>query len=223
MITLGIKTTTRDNAIQFLRDRGVILDYAPEVTEDVPDTWAVKLAATFDKEPTADDIAKAMETVLIPAHTRVVEPEKIAFDAGVQDTDGLLKTAAPIKRVLTAATDKAGAVMEDAFYAVIRFKGDDGGLRMAAELDKGGTVANTFKLAARAEMLADAAVKGETLTRKEGRSRTIAAHKWTHTRTWFEDGAEQSEEITVDIAPVTIFQIDGENGVPSEELGRKYL
>lgn len=217
MLTLGIKTTTRENAIAFLRERGVILDYVPEVTEDVPDTWAVKLAATFDKEPTAEDIAKAMETVLIPAHTRVVEPEKVAFDAALQMTDGLLKTAAPITRNLPDGT------VENAFYATITFRGEKAGLDLASLIDSGGTVSSKFKLAARAELHAEATAKGETLTRKEGRSRTIAAHKWTYTRTWFEDGAEQSEEITVDIAPVTIFQIDGENGVPSEELGRKYL
>lgn len=205
MITLGIKAPDRDTAIQFLRDRGIILDYAPEVTEDVPDTWAVKLAATFDKDPSLEDIAGAMEKVLIPAHTRVTEPEKIVFDKGVHDVNGLnwQKNDPFISRVLTKAVlDAKGDVVtpevkDPNFYMMIVFADGKGGLDLAALLDVGGTINSKFKLAARAELTAEAVAKGETLVRKEALSRIIGA--------------------------VTVFKIDGENGVSSEELGRKYL
>lgn len=225
-MNLGIKTADRQTAIDFLIARGAILKYEPEERTLIPDKWITKaVPAVHDKEPSADDLAKLVEIIKVDEHEEVTKPEVIVFDAAVQDTDGLLKSSSPIVRTLTpAVVDKNGNVTTpavlDTFICRIRFKDDEAGIAMATALDEGGTISSKFKLAARAEMTAEAAAKGETLARKEAKSRAIPAH--TATLTKFDAEGAIIEE-TVDVGPVTVFQIGGESGIPPDELGRKYL
>lgn len=148
-INIGIRAPDRQTAINGLVAKGV-LEYFPETTVRVNDKWLVKLPAkTLDKEPSEAELLAMTEVLHVPAHDEVDMPETFLWDSFIIAETGFRD---PISRVLTAATEQSPAVLDTAFYAVLRTKATSLAQIKNGILNSGGTATNKFKLGKRAEL-----------------------------------------------------------------------
>lgn len=149
MINIGIKAPDRQTAINGLVAKGV-LEYFAETKRQVADKWLVKLPGkTLDKAPTDAELLAMVEVVKVDAHDEIDTPETFLWDDFIIAETGFRD---PISRVLTAATEQSPAVLDTAFYAVLRTKATSLAQIKNGILNSGGTVTSKFKLGKRADL-----------------------------------------------------------------------
>lgn len=155
MIDIGIKAPSRAIAIAGLVAKGV-LEYFPETKRQIADARVAKLPTReFDKEPTNEELLSKVEILKIAAHEVIDTPETFLWDSFIIAETGFRD---PISRVLTAAimnpdgTVQTPAVLDTAFYAVLRTKATSLAQIKEGVLNSGGTVTNKFKLGKRADL-----------------------------------------------------------------------
>ena len=149
MIDIGIKAPSRAIAIAGLVAKGV-LEYFPETKRQIADAWVAKLPTReFDKEPTNEELLSKVEVLKIDAHEVIDTPETFLWDPFIITETGFKD---PINRILTAAVGETPAVLDTAFYAVLRTKATSLAQIKNGILNSGGTVSNKFKLCKRADL-----------------------------------------------------------------------